>query len=90
MNDIKIVAADEQQKISKKNVEQWKRTGAILEKIRAEELQNFIYDPELVDSMLELGLLHATPRFSSGLVEMQRYFSKWREQISSLNESKLT
>ncbi|MDD2998825.1 MAG: hypothetical protein PHV05_07150 [Candidatus Riflebacteria bacterium] len=87
MNDIKIIAADEQQEISKKIIEQWQRTGAKLEKIRAEELQNFIYDPELVDAMLELGLLHAKPRFSSGLVEMQRYFSKWRKQIASSHEA---
>jgi len=85
MSDKKIPAADEQKKINKKIVEQWKHTGNLLASIRAEELQNFVYDPELVDSMLELGLLHARPRINSGLIDMQRYFSKWRKQIEELS-----
>jgi hypothetical protein len=81
MSDKKTPAADEQKKMNKKIVEQWKHTGKLLAKIHAEELQHSDYDPELVDSMLESGLLHARPRTTSGLVDMQRYFSKWREQI---------
>jgi len=80
MIDEKIVSDDEQKKINAKIVGQWKRTGVLLAEIRAKELQNFVYDYELVDAMLELGLLHARPRVDSGLVELQRYFRKWREQ----------
>lgn len=87
MNDRKFTGADEQRKINKKIVGQWKRTGALLEEIRARELQNFFYDPELVDSMLELGLLHARPRVTSGLVDMQRFFSRWRETSGFRRES---
>lgn len=58
-------------------IEKWKQAAPALEKIRAKELQSYTYDPELVDSLLELGLQHATPRTDSGLVEMQRYFRQW-------------
>jgi len=81
MSDKKITTAEEQKKIHKKIVEQWKHTGNLLAGIRAEELQNTDYDPELVDSMLELGLLHARPRTTAGLVDMQRYFTIWQQQI---------
>ncbi|MFZ5951716.1 MAG: hypothetical protein ACOYXC_13480 [Candidatus Rifleibacteriota bacterium] len=83
MIDEKIIPDDEQKKINEKIVGQWQRTGALLAEIRAKELQNFVYDFELVDAMLELGLLHASPRTSSGLVDMQGYFRKWREQNST-------
>jgi hypothetical protein len=80
MTDEKIISDDEQKKINEKIVGQWKRTGVLLAEIRAKELQEFVYDYELVDAMLELGLLQASLRTTSGLVDMQRYFRKWREQ----------
>lgn len=80
MTGDKASAATEQHKINKKIVRQWQHTSKLLAEIRAEELKNLIYDPELVNSMLELGLLHARPRTTSGLVEMQRYFRKWHNR----------
>ncbi|MBF0409153.1 MAG: hypothetical protein HQM10_17525 [Candidatus Riflebacteria bacterium] len=73
---------DNERKINKCIVQQWKNAGSALEKIHDEELQNYVYDSEIVDSMIELGLLHAEIRVTSGLVEMQKYFRKWHEKLS--------
>ncbi len=75
-----FIAAPKKNDNCREFIEKWKHATPALEKIRAIELQSYIYDPELVDSLLELGLRHATPRIDSGLVEMQRYFRKWHNK----------
>ncbi|PKL45797.1 MAG: hypothetical protein CVV41_01995 [Candidatus Riflebacteria bacterium HGW-Riflebacteria-1] len=72
-------SSDQQAEITKKIVRQWQHTAELLHDIHVEELRNLVYDPELVDAMLELGLLHAKPRNTSGLIEMQQYFIKWQK-----------
>ncbi|MBN1671755.1 MAG: hypothetical protein JXR37_12010 [Kiritimatiellae bacterium] len=54
-------------------VEQWRRAGLELERIHAEELRRYRYDPADVDAAFEMGDSYTgPPRFAAGLVEMQR------------------
>ncbi len=56
-------------------VEQWRRTGPELERIHAQELRRYCYDPADADALLEMGDNDdGPPRLTSGLVEMQRLF----------------
>lgn len=59
-------------------VEHWRRLGPILEEIRREELRNFNYEEQLpiIDALLQLGLDHAVPRSTSGLMELERLLAK--------------
>ncbi len=58
-------------------VEQWRRAGPELERIHAEELRRYRYDPADADTVLEMGDNYdGPPRKTSGLVEMQRLFMK--------------
>ncbi len=61
-------------------VEHWRRLGPILEAIRLRELREFNYEEQLpiIDALLQLGLDHAVPRPTSGLVELQRLLAKGR------------
>jgi len=81
----KPIINDQKNKITRRIVRQWQHTAELLHEIHARELQNLVYDPELVDAMLELGLLHAKPRTTTGLIEMQQYFIKWHKASSENN-----
>lgn len=72
--------SDSQKKSDKEWAEHWRRLGPILEEIRREELRNFNYDEQLpiIDALLQLGLDHAVPRSTSGLVELERLLAKGR------------
>jgi len=61
-------------------VEAWRKAAPVLERMRIEEMRNFDYakNAQMVDALLELGLRHATPRKTSGFVEMQRILRKLR------------
>ena len=63
-------------------VENWKRVGPILEKIEAEELRTKDQKEAIkrILPMIDWCCQRATPKTTSGLVEQQRYFKKWREQ----------
>ena len=81
--------SDSQPKTDKEWVEHWRRLGPILEEIRREELRNFNYEEQLpiIDALLQLGLDHAVPCPTSGLVEMQRLFAKARAKQNSEKRS---
>ena len=55
-------------------------SGSQLQRIQDEELRAFSHEKngEILDEMLEFGATHAVPRETSGLVEMQRWFIKFR------------
>ena len=61
-------------------VEHWARVGPELERIRREELRRYRHEDniEIIDSLLDLGLRHAQPRITSGLVELQRLLHQGR------------
>lgn len=61
-------------------VEHWRRVGPILEEVRRPELRTFNYEEQwpIIDALLQLGLDHAVPRPTSGLVELQRILAKGR------------
>ena len=63
-------------------VERWKRVGPELEAIRRKELAEFDHAAnwEAIDGLLEAGLRFASPRKTSGLVEMQKWFMKLAER----------
>ena len=65
-------------------VQQWEAAGRDLERMRRERLRDLPYRWEDVTALLDLGTLSEAPsRTSSGLVEMQRWFMKMREQDES-------
>jgi hypothetical protein len=59
-------------------IENWRQAGPKLEEIRRQELRNFKHEEQwaLVDALLQLGFEHATPRNTSGLVELARLMAK--------------
>jgi len=65
-----------QQETSRLVVRQWRSAAPELERVRCEELRDYVYDWMSVDAMLDFGLRHAQPREGCGLVEMQRFFMK--------------
>ncbi|MFA5342769.1 MAG: hypothetical protein WC381_02250 [Kiritimatiellia bacterium] len=60
----------------KKVVEQWRRAGPELERVRKEELRRWQYDHKAVDALLDMGDNFGKSRPTSGLVEMQKWFMK--------------
>ena len=57
-------------------VEGWKRAGPELERIRREELRALGTHPDTdgLAALADIGVRFGTPRTSSGLVEMQKWF----------------
>ncbi|NOX56347.1 MAG: hypothetical protein GXP27_18260 [Planctomycetes bacterium] len=55
-------------------IEHWKRVGPKLERIKRDELRRYKHEEniEIIDALLQFGLDHASPRGTSGLVELQR------------------
>jgi hypothetical protein len=69
--------------IQRQLAQRWKTTGPALERIRAGALRGMPYDWVAVDELLQLGEGYDGPaRIGSGMVEMQRYFSKARPSSS--------
>lgn len=65
----------------RKLVRQWEETGRELERIRRDALRDMPYNWADVDALLALGDECArVSRTTSGLVEMQRWFMKRRQQ----------
>jgi hypothetical protein len=64
----------------KKVVDQWRRAGPELARVRREELRRWKYDPEIVDALLQIGDQFGKSRPTSGLVEMQKWFMKLAEK----------
>jgi hypothetical protein len=58
----------------------WKRVGPELDRIRRRELRKLNHEEyfAVIDTLLQLGWDYATPRTTSGLVELQRLFAKAR------------
>ncbi len=68
---------EDQQRLAR----QWESTGRKLEIIRRERLGGMPYDWASVDALLEMGDHWRGPsRSTSGLVEMQRWFTKFAAQ----------
>ena len=61
-------------------VEQWKRAGPELERFHREELRRYVHDPDMVDSLLQIGDQFGQSRPTSGRVEMQKWFMKLARQ----------
>jgi hypothetical protein len=56
-------------------VEQWRRAEPELERIHADELRRYRYNPADADAVLQMAEYYkGPPRLSSGLIEMQRWF----------------
>jgi len=67
------------EEIQRQLVQRWKSTGSVLETLRAQALRGMPYDWVAVDELLQLGEGYDGPaRLGSGLVEMQRCFSRAR------------
>jgi hypothetical protein len=62
-------------------VEQWRRAGPELERIRREELRAYRYDSKDAETLLEIADDYdGPPRLTSGLVEMQSGFMKFAQK----------
>ena len=72
--------ADHPKEPMKAWVENWKRVGPLLEKIRREELRRFKHEDNIaiIDGLLQIGYQHRRDLSTSGLVEQQRIFMKGR------------
>ena len=64
-------------------VERWQAAGEALEQIKRRERRGYDYrrDFPAIDAMLQWAYEHRKPRPTSGLIEQQRLFMKWREQL---------
>jgi len=75
------VMTDEEREKLRTWVNGWKETGAVLEKLRREEIHN----SNLAETILSLNdasqsaLLFYPPQPTSGLIEMQRLFMKFKK-----------
>lgn len=72
---------NEDRAITKGWIEHWRRVGPLLEQIRRQELREFDYQKnwQMVDALLQIGCDFATPRTTSGLVELQRRLQRLRQ-----------
>jgi hypothetical protein len=61
-------------------VAKWAFAAPALERARQQEIAAFSHEEQAskIDELLAAGLLHASPRFTSGLVEMQRILARAR------------
>jgi len=59
-------------------VDLWKRTGPLLDELRDEDIRNADTQNavEALSDAFDSALRHFSPRTTSGLVEMQRIFSR--------------
>lgn len=62
-------------------VDQWRKAAPELETVHREALEHYVYDWAKVESLLDLGTRFAQSRPSSGLVDMQYWFSKDRHAL---------
>ncbi len=71
-------------------VNTWKEAGEALKEIKRQELRQYDYEKNFpqIDAMLQWAYEHRTPRETSGLVEQQRCFLKWRERLLSSQNQK--
>jgi hypothetical protein len=58
----------------------WQAAGRVLDNLRTEAIRqaNTAESIELLSDAFESTLLHRTPSLTSGLVEQQRLFARWR------------
>lgn len=77
--NMNVIMDSENQNI-KSWIDRWKQTGSRLEEIRKAELQSPDYGEKLrsFGSMLNWACSQTVDRPTSGLVEQQRYFRKFR------------
>ena len=58
-------------------VEHWKKAGPLLARQREKELaETQSYDPAHLEALFDLAIQHGTPRTTSGLVELQKFFMR--------------
>ena len=64
-------------------VERWKVAGEALERIKRRERRGYDVERDFpaIDAMLQWAYEHRRPRPTSGLIEQQRLFMQWREQL---------
>ena len=73
---------DSEKKQMAKWIETWKRAGSALKEVKRRELREYDYfkHQAIIDEMLQWAHDHRKVRLTSGLVEMQSYFLKMKEQ----------
>lgn len=80
---------ESQKKKLKRWIQSWEKTGSVLDKIKLNELRASDYysrNQVLLNDMLQYACEHCEPRLSSGLVEQQKFFTKFRKQMSEIDE----
>ena len=62
-------------------VQRWKRVGPLLKQIRRRELRAMRHEDaaEAIEGLLEMAVQHGSPRFTSGLVELQDLLARARK-----------
>ena len=58
----------------------WQAVGPVLDHLRTEAIRqaNTAESIELLSDAFDSAMLHCTPSLTSGLVEQQRLFARWR------------
>ena len=57
-------------------VRAWVKTGKALDEYKRRSLENQDYQEDKIGALPDLALKYRTPRMTSGLVEMRRWFEK--------------
>jgi hypothetical protein len=73
---------DPNDQLTKSWVETWGRAGRLLEAIRRQELRSYVYEEHIqeIDELLDIAYRFRQTHKTSGLVEQQRLFQKWRHE----------
>jgi hypothetical protein len=76
------VLIDPEDPLTKAWVETWVKAGRRLEAMRRQDLRDFVYEEHLqeIDELLDMACRFGQPRKTSGLVEQQRLFQKWKHE----------
>jgi hypothetical protein len=73
---------DVNDRLTKVWVETWVKAGHELDAIRRQKLRDFVYEEHIqeIDELLDIAHRFGQARKTSGLVEQQRLFQKWRHE----------
>lgn len=71
---------EEERQLYREYVQNWKRVGPLLERIRVKEMRASDYGKNwrIVDGLYELAMYHRRHRMTSGLIELQKLLAKAR------------
>jgi hypothetical protein len=69
---------EEKRESNREFVQRWKRVGPMLKQIKRRELKAMRHEDQakIIESLLEIAFQHGEPRYTSGLVELQKLLAR--------------